>query len=69
MVTVDSQVQYYGKLTVTPEKNENEFYYQLKPEMLPHFVNSAEWNLGELWTETCRVMEWENVLLWQTAFA
>ena len=46
-VTVDSQVQYYAQLTVTPEKNENEGYYYLRPEMLPHFVNSAEWNLGE----------------------
>jgi len=46
-VTVDSQVQYYAQLTVTPEKNENEGYYYLRPEMLLHFVNSAEWNLGE----------------------
>ncbi|CAG8612064.1 1296_t:CDS:2 [Paraglomus brasilianum] len=45
-VTVDSQVQYYAQLTVTPEKNENEGYYYLRPEMLPHFVNSAEWNLA-----------------------
>ncbi|CAG8520369.1 15538_t:CDS:2, partial [Acaulospora morrowiae] len=47
-MTVESQVQHYARFTFEPRKNinnENESFY-LTPELLPHFINAAEWNLA-----------------------
>ncbi|CAG8568864.1 541_t:CDS:10 [Ambispora gerdemannii] len=56
--TIDSQIQHYAALTFEPEhktfNDENiddaanfaRSYYFLTPESLPHFINSAEWNLA-----------------------
>jgi len=47
--TVDSQIQHYAQLAVTPQYMERQklpSYYYLTPETLPHFINSAEWNLA-----------------------
>ncbi|RUS35293.1 phosphatidylinositol-glycan biosynthesis class S protein-domain-containing protein [Jimgerdemannia flammicorona] len=48
--TIDSQIQHYASLAVKPHYRERErepSYHYLDPESLPHFINSAEWNLGE----------------------
>lgn len=48
--TVDSQIQHYADLAVTPQFMERQklpSYYYLTPQTLPHFINSAEWNLGK----------------------
>ncbi|KAI9030062.1 phosphatidylinositol-glycan biosynthesis class S protein [Phycomyces nitens] len=47
--TVDSQIQHYAALSMKPQfKNrvDKPSYYFFNPEHLPHFVNSAEWNLA-----------------------
>ncbi|CAG8531297.1 2475_t:CDS:10 [Ambispora leptoticha] len=57
--TIDSQVQHYAALTFEPDykdlSGENNIddvanfsrpYYYLTPASLPHFINSAEWNLA-----------------------
>jgi phosphatidylinositol glycan class S len=46
--TVDSQIQHYATLTMKPklQNSENASYYYLSPDSLPHFINSAEWNLA-----------------------
>ncbi|CAG8512647.1 14135_t:CDS:2, partial [Acaulospora colombiana] len=49
-VTVESQIQHYARFTFEPRKNkdgDNEHFY-LTPDLLPHFINAAEWNLGLL---------------------
>ncbi|KAL1918591.1 uncharacterized protein VTP21DRAFT_2613 [Calcarisporiella thermophila] len=48
--TVDSQIQHYASLTVTPQHHQDgtSSYYYLTPEKLPHFVNAAEWNLASI---------------------
>ncbi|KAJ1971852.1 GPI transamidase component, partial [Dimargaris verticillata] len=64
--TVDSQVQHYAPLALTPTLVTNSAndkgpsltnaphkpYYALTPAMLPHFVNAQDWNLAS--TETTR---------------
>jgi phosphatidylinositol glycan class S len=49
--TIDSQVQHYATLAFEPERNTKarwrDQYYYLTAENLPHFINSAEWNLGK----------------------
>ncbi|CAO3625978.1 unnamed protein product [Cunninghamella blakesleeana] len=47
--TVDSQIQNYAPLSQTPYYKEREGkpnYFYFTPEQLPHFVNSADWNLA-----------------------
>ncbi|KAI7870785.1 phosphatidylinositol-glycan biosynthesis class S protein [Spinellus fusiger] len=47
--TVDSQVQHYASLSMKPQfmaRVEKPDYYYFEPEHLPHFINSAEWNLA-----------------------
>ncbi|KAI9496455.1 phosphatidylinositol-glycan biosynthesis class S protein [Zychaea mexicana] len=47
--TVDSQVQNYASLSMKPQFRERDGkagYYYLNPENLPHFINSADWNLA-----------------------
>ncbi|KAI9475852.1 MAG: phosphatidylinositol-glycan biosynthesis class S protein [Benjaminiella poitrasii] len=47
--TIDSQIQNYAPLSLTPEYKERENkpnYYYFEPQHLPHFINSAEWNLA-----------------------
>lgn len=47
--SVDSQIQHFAQLGVNPQYMERQklpSYYYLTPETLPHFINSAEWNLG-----------------------
>ncbi|KAI8081673.1 phosphatidylinositol-glycan biosynthesis class S protein [Halteromyces radiatus] len=47
--TVDSQIQNYAPLSQSPhymEREKKPNYYYFKPEQLPHFVNSADWNLA-----------------------
>ncbi|KAI8365323.1 phosphatidylinositol-glycan biosynthesis class S protein [Radiomyces spectabilis] len=47
--TVDSQIQNYASLTMTPkykQRQDKPSYYYFEPQQLPHFVNSAEWNLA-----------------------
>ncbi|KAG2179107.1 hypothetical protein INT43_001957 [Umbelopsis isabellina] len=47
--SVDSQIQHFAQLAVTPQYMERQklpSYYYLTPETLPHFINSAEWNLA-----------------------
>ncbi|KAI8143817.1 phosphatidylinositol-glycan biosynthesis class S protein [Fennellomyces sp. T-0311] len=47
--TVDSQIQHYASLSTKPHYREREGkagYYYLNPENLPHFINSADWNLA-----------------------
>ncbi|KAK9762191.1 GPI transamidase component [Basidiobolus ranarum] len=46
--TVESQIQNYATLTVEPQRQNTKksHYYYLNPESLPHFINSAEWNLA-----------------------
>ncbi|RUO97095.1 hypothetical protein BC936DRAFT_140992 [Jimgerdemannia flammicorona] len=44
-----SQIQHYASLAVKPHYRERErepSYHYLDPESLPHFINSAEWNLA-----------------------
>ncbi|CAG8526932.1 603_t:CDS:10, partial [Cetraspora pellucida] len=47
-LTVDSQIQHYARLTFEPQKNlhNDENYFYLTPDLLPHFINAAEWNLA-----------------------
>jgi len=45
---VVSQMQYAAALNIQPEFNESDASYSLKPEQLPTFINSAEWNLANL---------------------
>ncbi|KAI9308809.1 phosphatidylinositol-glycan biosynthesis class S protein [Cunninghamella echinulata] len=47
--TVDSQIQNYAPLSQTPrymERIGKPDYFYFTPEQLPHFVNSADWNLA-----------------------
>ncbi|KAI9311183.1 phosphatidylinositol-glycan biosynthesis class S protein [Dichotomocladium elegans] len=47
--TVDSQVQNYASLSMQPlfrERPGKPGYYYFNQEHLPHFINSAEWNLA-----------------------
>ena len=48
-LTVDSQVQFYAGLTFEPESRQNEYIVPF--DKLPGFVNSAEWNLGRLYSD------------------
>ncbi|CAG8467974.1 2534_t:CDS:2 [Funneliformis mosseae] len=43
---VDSQIQHYARLTFEPHHKTDEQFFSLTPELLPHFVNAAEWNLA-----------------------
>ncbi|KAJ3333345.1 hypothetical protein HDU76_009148 [Blyttiomyces sp. JEL0837] len=47
---VSSQIQAYASLPIQPERSVdpegNTQFYFLRPSHLPHFINSAEWNLG-----------------------
>jgi len=45
-LTVDSQIQHYARLTFEPRHNVDKNYFILTPELLPHFINAAEWNLA-----------------------
>ncbi|CAG8447671.1 28626_t:CDS:10 [Dentiscutata erythropus] len=47
-LTVESQIQHYARLTFEPQKNlhNDENYFYLTPDLLPHFINAAEWNLA-----------------------
>lgn len=45
-LTVDSQIQHYARLTFEPFHKADENYFYLTPELLPHFINAAEWNLA-----------------------
>ncbi|RIA87016.1 phosphatidylinositol-glycan biosynthesis class S protein [Glomus cerebriforme] len=45
-LTVDSQIQHYARLTFEPNHKPDENYFFLTPELLPHFINAAEWNLA-----------------------
>ncbi|CAG8801106.1 17066_t:CDS:10, partial [Gigaspora margarita] len=47
-LTVDSQIQHYSRLTFEPQKNlhNDKNYFYLTPDLLPHFINAAEWNLA-----------------------
>jgi phosphatidylinositol glycan class S len=45
-LTVDSQIQHYARLTFEPHNKTDENYFFLTPELLPHFINAAEWNLA-----------------------
>ena len=45
-LTVDSQIQHYARLTFVPHNKTDENYFFLTPELLPHFINAAEWNLA-----------------------
>jgi phosphatidylinositol glycan class S len=45
-LTVDSQIQHYARLTFEPYHKADENYFFLTPELLPHFINAAEWNLA-----------------------
>ncbi|KAJ3050492.1 hypothetical protein HK097_008555 [Rhizophlyctis rosea] len=42
--SVSSQIQHYAALPIEPEVYPSSFC--LRPHMLPHFINSAEWNLA-----------------------
>ncbi|KAI8981885.1 phosphatidylinositol-glycan biosynthesis class S protein [Mycotypha africana] len=47
--TINSQIQNYAPLTLKPNYREitgKPNYYYFQPQHLPHFVNSAEWNLA-----------------------
>ncbi|KAG9304213.1 hypothetical protein G9A89_019775 [Geosiphon pyriformis] len=53
--TIDSQIQHYAALTfdpqhyqIQPDNDDSLFkpYFYLTPQSLPHFINSAEWNLA-----------------------
>lgn len=47
--TIDSQIQNYAPLSLKPHYKERvgkPSYYYFEPQHLPHFVNSAEWNLA-----------------------
>ncbi|KAL7308374.1 GPI transamidase component [Mucor circinelloides] len=47
--TIDSQIQNYAPLSLKPlykERVGKPSYYYFEPQHLPHFVNSAEWNLA-----------------------
>ncbi|KAI7895070.1 phosphatidylinositol-glycan biosynthesis class S protein [Mucor mucedo] len=47
--TIDSQIQNYAPLSLRPKFKQREnrpSYYYFEPRDLPHFVNSAEWNLA-----------------------
>ncbi|KAG2206584.1 hypothetical protein INT46_002839 [Mucor plumbeus] len=47
--TIDSQIQNYAPLSLKPSFKERvgkPNYYYFEPQHLPHFVNSAEWNLA-----------------------
>lgn len=48
---VETQVQYYAPLVVQREVVHDVAY--IAEDQLKVFVNSAEWNLGELLHETC----------------
>ncbi|KAL1928417.1 hypothetical protein VTP01DRAFT_2773 [Rhizomucor pusillus] len=47
--TVDSQIQHYASLSMKPQfrpRDGTAGYHYFDPEQLPHFVNSADWNLA-----------------------
>ncbi|KAF9433513.1 GPI transamidase component, partial [Entomortierella beljakovae] len=44
--TVESQVQNYASLTVTPQLDTHSNEHYLTPDTLPNFINSAEWSLA-----------------------
>ncbi|KAI9250319.1 phosphatidylinositol-glycan biosynthesis class S protein [Sporodiniella umbellata] len=51
--TIHSQIQNYAPLSLKPEYKERvgkPDYYYFEPQHLPHFVNSAEWNLASTTT-------------------
>ncbi|KAL7751972.1 GPI transamidase component [Sorochytrium milnesiophthora] len=41
-----SQVQYFAELPIQPSAGKSSAHFQLKAGDLPHFINSAEWNLA-----------------------
>jgi phosphatidylinositol glycan class S len=43
---VTSQIQQYASLTVDPQPSEDGKRFELASTLLPHFINSAEWNLA-----------------------
>ncbi|RHZ83249.1 hypothetical protein Glove_99g319 [Diversispora epigaea] len=56
---VESQIQHYARLTFEPQQkkiteninyninnNDNDKYFYLTPDLLPHFINAAEWKLA-----------------------
>jgi hypothetical protein len=47
---VSSQIQNYAALPIQniPMLLDNKTIYTLKPDALPYFINSAEWNLGRI---------------------
>ncbi|KAJ3297137.1 hypothetical protein HK104_000793 [Borealophlyctis nickersoniae] len=47
---VSSQIQHYASLPIQPEQvqNDGKEYFALRPHALPHFINSAEWNLASV---------------------
>ncbi|KAF9114620.1 GPI transamidase component [Mortierella sp. AM989] len=44
--TVESQVQHYASLTFTPQLDSDNNEYYLTPDLLPNFINAAEWSLA-----------------------
>ncbi|KAI1321623.1 GPI transamidase component [Mortierella claussenii] len=44
--TVESQVQHYASLTLTPQYDAGLKEYYLTPDTLPNFINAAEWSLA-----------------------
>ncbi|KAJ3039895.1 hypothetical protein HDV00_011678 [Rhizophlyctis rosea] len=60
--SVSSQIQHYAALPIQPEAG-NSVYY-LRPHNLPHFINSAEWNLGQrLSTNAFLIPRWGGIVV------
>ena len=57
--TVESQIQHYASLTFTPQVDADLKEHYLTMDALPHFINAAEWSLGNH-AEALR----RNLLLW-----
>ncbi|KAG0739931.1 hypothetical protein G6F17_006843 [Rhizopus arrhizus] len=54
-LTINSQIQNYAPLSLKPKYKERvgkPNYYYFEPQHLPHFVNSAEWNLASTVTSS-----------------
>ncbi|CEI98339.1 hypothetical protein RMCBS344292_12448 [Rhizopus microsporus] len=53
--SINSQIQNYAPLSLKPKYKERigkPSYYYFEPQHLPHFVNSAEWNLASTVTSS-----------------
>jgi phosphatidylinositol glycan class S len=53
--TIESQVQYHAPLAYelsSVNSSENQMEYELGPDQLKTFVNSAEWTLGVITSAT-----------------